>query len=169
LDLGAEAKTIEAEPFDEESWAPYGWVPVRDTDSRDGEMRLRYEWEDVHLNVIGHSLEEVSKTDRGLRCDELFHHVTHTQALMPLNCDCVVVVAPAAASFGGPEDLGQVRAFLIHPLQPVVLHAGTWHWGPYPLDDEPVSLLNVQGLRYAEDNGRTDLAELGLSLEIAFK
>jgi ureidoglycolate hydrolase len=161
------AKTIEAEPFDEAAWAPYGWVPVRDTDARDGEQRLRYEWDDVHLNVIGHSLEEVSKTHRGLLCSELFHHNTHTQALMALNCDCVIVVAPAGKSFSGPGDLEDVRAFLLHPLQPMVLHAGTWHWGPYPLDDEPVSLLNVQGLRYAEDNGRVDLGELELAVEIA--
>jgi ureidoglycolate hydrolase len=160
-------KTIEVEAFDDEAWAPFGWVPVNDTDSRDGEHRLRYEWADVHLNLIGHSLEEVSKTTKGLRCDELFHHVTHTQALMSLNCDCVVVVAPAGSTFEGPNDLDAVRAFLLHPLQPVVLHQATWHWGPYPLDDTPVSLLNVQGLRYAEDNERTDLGELGLSFEIA--
>ena len=167
--MPAAARTIETEPFDEAQWAPFGWVPVRDTDERDGKQRLHYDWDDVHLNVIGHSLEEVSKTDRGLRCDELFHHETHTQALMALNCDCVVVVAPAQKSFDPPADLDGVRAFLLHPLKPIVLHAGTWHWGPYPLDDEPVSLLNVQGLRYAEDNGRTDLAGLGLSLEIAFR
>lgn len=155
------------EAFDERAWAPFGWVPVKDTDSRDGENRLRYEWSDVHLNVIGHSLEEVSKTTKGLRCDELFHHVTHTQALLPLNCDCVLVVAPADCAFESPKALDAVRAFLLHPLQPVVLHQATWHWGPYPLDDTPVSLLNVQGLRYVEDNERTDLAELGLSLEIA--
>jgi len=159
-------RTVAVEAFDEVAWAPFGWVPVKDTDPRDGEHRLRYEWDDAHLNVIGHSLEEVSKTEAGLRCDELFHHVTHTQALMSLNCDCVVVVAPAGAIFRGPDDLDQVRAFLLHPLEPVVLHQGTWHWGPYPLDDTPVSLLNVQGLRYAEDNGRTDLEELGCSLDI---
>lgn len=157
------------EAFDERAWDPFGWVPVKDTDSRDGEHRLRYEWDDVHLNVIGHSLEEVSKTPRGLRCDELFQHVTHTQALMSLNCDCVVVVAPAGTKFEAQQDLEAVHAFLLHPLQPVVLHQATWHWGPYPLDDVPVSLLNVQGLRYAEDNGRTDLAGLGLSLEIALR
>lgn len=154
------------ESFDEGAWAPFGWVPVKDTDERDGENRLRYEWDDVHLNVIGHSLEEVSKTPNGLRCDELFHHLTHTQALMSLNCDCVVVVAPPGSIFENAKDLDQVRAFLLHPLEPVVLHQGTWHWGPYPLDDTPVSLLNVQGLRYAEDNGRTDLEELGCVLDI---
>jgi ureidoglycolate hydrolase len=159
-------KTVEVEVLEEGAWEPFGWVPVKDTDERDGVHRLRYEWDDVHLNVIGHSLEEVSKTSNGLRCDELFHHVTHTQALMSLNCDCVVVVASASATFESVDDLDQVRAFLLRPLECVVLHPATWHWGPYPLDDTPVSLLNVQGLRYAEDNGRTDLKELGCSLEI---
>ena len=167
--MGAIARTIEVEKFDESAWAPYGWAPIRDTDPHDGDHRLRFEWDDVHLNVIGHSLDEVERTTRGLRCDTLFHHVTHTQAVMPLNCDCVFVVAPAGAVIKGAEDLADVRAFLLHPLQAVVLNQGTWHWGPYPLDDEPVSLLNVQGLRYADDNEQTDLAALGLSLEIALR
>jgi len=165
--LAGEARTIEPEPLDVRAWEPFGWVPVRDTDSRDGDHTLHYEWDDAHLNIIGHSLEEVSRTDRGLRCAELFHHETHTQALMPLNCDCVIVVAPAGHSFEKPDDLGAVKAFLLHPLQSVVLHQGTWHWGPYPLDDEPVNLFNVQGLRYAEDNGRLDLGDLGLAIEVA--
>jgi ureidoglycolate hydrolase len=165
--LGETAKTIEVEPFENGAWEPFGWVPVRDTDATDGVHRLRYEWDDAHLNIIGHSLDEVSRTEKGLRCDEMFHHVTHTQALMALNCDCVIVVAPAGQSIAGPEDLDSVRAFLLKPLQPIVLAQGTWHWGPYPLDDEPVSLFNVQGLRYAEDNGRVGLDDLGLALEIA--
>lgn len=165
--MGDTAKTIKAEPFEDEAWEPFGWVPVRDTDSTDGDNRLHYEWDDAHLNIIGHSLDEVSRTGKGLRCDEMFHHVTHTQALMALNCDCVVVVAPAGSSFATTDDLDSVKAFLLKPLQPIVLHQGTWHWGPYPLDDEPVSLFNVQGLRYAEDNGRIGLGDLGLSLEIA--
>jgi ureidoglycolate hydrolase len=167
--LGNKPTTIKAEPFDATAWEPYGWVPVKDTDPRDGEQRLRYEWDDAHLNVIGHSLEEVTKTDSGLLCDELFHHNTHTQALMSLDCDCVIVVAPAGTNFEGPADLDKVKAFLLHRLEPIVLHQGTWHWGPYPLDDTSVSLFNVQGLRYAEDNGRADLADLGLSLEIALR
>jgi hypothetical protein len=167
--LGSSARTIKAEPFDAAAWEPYGWVPVTDTDPRDGEHRLKYEWDDAHLNVIGHSLEEVVKTDDGLLCGELFHHNTHTQALMSLNCDCVIVVAPAGTSFAGGADLDNVKAFLLHPLEPIVLHQGTWHWGPYPLDDTPVSLLNVQGLRYAEDNGRVDLGALELSLEVALR
>ena len=47
-----------------------------------------------------------------------------------------------------------------------MLHRGTWHWGPFPLGDEPVTLFNVQGLRYAEDNVKVDLAERALAVEV---
>ena len=127
-----------------------------------------FEWDDVHLNVIGHSLEEVERTRAGLRCDTLFHHVDPHPGRHAAQLRLCLRPWPRPASrFEGPADLDEVRVFLLHPLETVVLHQGTWHWGPYPLDDTPVSLLNVQGLRYAEDNGQTDLAGLGLSLEIA--
>ncbi len=46
----------------------------------------------------------------------------------------------------------------------MVLHRGTWHWGPFPLGDEPVLLFNVQGLGYAQDNASADLGERGVHL-----
>jgi hypothetical protein len=49
----------------------------------------------------------------------------------------------------------------------LVLHEGTWHWGPFPVGPEPVQLLNVQGRRYADDNDSVDLAErTGAVLEV---
>jgi ureidoglycolate hydrolase len=77
--------------------------------------------------------------------------------LTPLNVVSVVAVAPASVDFSAPEHLEQVRAFLLHPLETFVLFQGTWHWGPFPLGPEPVQLLNVQGVRYAEDNASVDL------------
>ena len=50
---------------------------------------------------------------------------------------------------------------------PFVLHRGTWHWGPFPLGDEPVLLFNVQGLGYARDNDSVSLPErTGSVLEV---
>ena len=76
---GAAVRRLQAEPLTEAAWTPFGWIPVADTDPRDGEHRLRFEWDDAHVNVIGHSLDEVERTDGGLRCDEMFRHLTHTQ------------------------------------------------------------------------------------------
>ncbi len=54
-----------------------------------------------------------------------------------------------------------MRAFRLEKLDAVVLHRGTWHWGPFPLGDEPVLLFNVQGLGYARDNASADLGVPG--------
>jgi ureidoglycolate hydrolase len=160
------AAAITPQQFDSAEWAPYGWVPVADTDPRDGKARLEFEWSDAHLNLIGHDADEVPHTEQGLICEMVFRHRTHTQALMVLNCPAVVVVAPPDTAFGSPADAGSLRAFLLKPQDAFVLHRGTWHWGPFPVGEPRVDMLNVQGLRYAEDNDCCRLADLGASVEV---
>lgn len=160
------ARTIEAEKFEPAAWGPYGWVPLPDTDPGDGQSTLFFEWGDAHLNLIGHDSGEVPHTRGGLACEMLFRHRTHTQALMVLNCPSVVVVAAPDAAFGSPADAGQLRAFLLRPLDAFVLHRGTWHWGPFPVGAPRVEMLNVQGLRYAEDNDCCRLAAVGAGVEV---
>ncbi len=159
--------TVVASPLTEEAWAPFGWLPVPDTDPRDALQHLHFEWADPNLNVIAHGYDEVEHTDDGSVCAVMFRHDTHTQALMPLNVSAVMAVAPASFDFSVPEHLGQVRAFLLQPLDALVLFQGTWHWGPFPLGPESVQLLNVQGVRYAEDNASVDLAaQMGAAVEV---
>ena len=47
--------------------APFGWIPVADTDPADGGHRLHFEWGDPHLNVIAHYPDEIERTADGLR------------------------------------------------------------------------------------------------------
>jgi ureidoglycolate hydrolase len=101
-----------------------------------------------------------------LICEMLFRHQTHTQALMVLNCPAVAVVAPPGTGFTSPQDAGLLRAFLLRPHDVFVLHRGTWHWGPFPVSAPRVEMLNVQGLRYAEDNECRRLADIGASVEV---
>ena len=151
--------SLAAEPLTAEAFAPFGWLPVADTDPTDADHILHFEWADPNLNVIAHDPDEVEHSARGAPlCDVLYRHATHTQALMPINVPAVLAVAPADVTFSGPADVDTVRAFELAPLDVFVLHRGTWHWGPFPLGSEPVRLLNVQGLRYAEDNASVDLA-----------
>jgi len=160
------ARTIEAQPFTAAAWAPFGWLPVADTDPADGRHRLTFEWNDVHLNVISHAPDEITRTGAGLLCDGMFRHATHTQALLTLDVPSVIAVAPADVTFDDPADLDGVRVFRLAPLDSFVLHRGTWHWGPFPLGNVPVTLYNVQGLRYAEDNDKVDLAQRSLAVEV---
>jgi ureidoglycolate hydrolase len=160
------ARRITPVTLTSEAWAPFGWLPVADTDPADGDSVLEFAWHDVHVNRIGHRRDEVPSVPGGLRCQTLFRHVTHTQVVMPLDVPAVVVVAPPGLEIASPDDLDQVRAFVLPVLSAIVLHRGTWHWGPYPVGADSVELFNVQGLRYREDNASVDLEALGSPVDI---
>jgi ureidoglycolate hydrolase len=127
---------------------------------------MTFTWADPHVNIIGHARSEVPETARGLRCEVLYRHDTHTQSVMSIDVPAVIVVAPADVDFSSPEDAEQIHVFRLEPLQPLVLHRGTWHWGPFPVAAPEVRLFNVQGLRYAEDNAWVDLTAKGLAVEV---
>ncbi len=149
---------LEAGPLTEAAWAPFGWLPVADSDPRDPTFTYEFLWDDVHVNLISHAADEVEHTEHGSICAVMYRHDTHTQTLMPLNVDSVVAVAPASVDFSDPAHVDQVRAFRLRPLDCFALHRGTWHWGPFPVGTDAVRMFNVQGKRYAEDNASVDLA-----------
>ncbi len=154
-----EVVTVRSQPLTARAWRPFGWIPVPDTDPADGSGALEFVWDDAHVNFISHQPGEVTHMGRGrLLCDRMYRHDTHTQTLMPLNCDSVVAVAPAEVDFADPIDLDSIRAFRLRPLDCFVLARGTWHWGPFPLGDETVRMWNLQGRRYADENAHVDLA-----------
>ncbi len=127
---------------------------------------MAFAWNDVHVNIISHRRDEVPEVEWGLRCEVMFRHATHTQTLMPLDDSAVIVVAPADRDPAQVIDQSQLRAFILPALSAVVLHQGTWHWGPYPVTADEVRLFNVQGLRYREDNQSVDLAAAGAAVEV---
>ncbi|MBV9413230.1 MAG: ureidoglycolate lyase [Acidimicrobiia bacterium] len=139
-----------------EAFAPFGWLPSTEGDEHDKGNSLAFAWADAHLNYIAHRADEIERTPGGAVVDRLYRHATHTQALMPINTDAVFVVAPAGTGFTSEADVHSLRGFVVHPLDVVVLDQGTWHWGPFPVGDEPVRLLNLQGRRYQEDNDSVD-------------
>ena len=165
-DVSEVRRRIGPEPLSEEAWAPFGWLPVADTDPRDGDHRMTFVWDDVHVNLIGHARAEVPEVSDGLRCQMLYRHDTHTQSVMSLDVPAVIAVAPAGVAFSEPADAASIHVFRLEPLEPLVLHRGTWHWGPFPVADPAVRLFNVQGLRYAEDNTCVDLAAKGLEFDV---
>lgn len=150
---------IDAQPLTAESWAPFGWLPVADTDQRDAQHALEFAWADPHVNVIAHTFDEIEHTDDGAVCAVFFRHDTHTQTLMALNCPAIVAVAPAGVDFADVAHLDTVRAFRLEVQDAIVLARGTWHWGPFPITDPVVQLFNLQGRRYAQDNASVSLPE----------
>jgi ureidoglycolate hydrolase len=173
----AEAPWLVPEPLTAAGWADFGWLPVDDTDPADREHRLEFEWGDPHVNIIGHLRSEVPAVRGGaggpapgapgFRCEMAYRHLTHTQTIMPLDVECLLVVAPPGVAFDDPADVGRLRAFVLEPLEAVVLSRGTWHWGPFPTRADEVRLFNVQGFGYAEDNEMVDLAGRGMAVDVA--
>ena len=157
------AVVIEVQTLDRDAFAPFGWLPAPEGDEHDERQELAFEWADAHLNYIAHAAEELRRVPEGAVVERLYRHRTHTQALMPANGEAVLLVAPATADFSTEADVRALRAFLLHPLDVVVLHRGTWHWGPFPTGADPVRLLNLQGRRYREDN---DSVEPGAALSV---
>ncbi len=158
-----ERRVIRPEPLSEEAWAPFGWLPVADTDPKDGRQTMAFEWADPHVNIIGHARTEVPETDRvaPLR-DALPARQPHPNHHVPGRPGRDRRGAQPTSTFTPADDAERIRVFRLEPLQPLVLHRGTWHWGPFPVEADRVRLFNVQGLRYAEDNACVDLAGKGL-------
>ena len=85
---------------------------------------------------------------------------------MVLDNDALMVVAPPGASLTSPGDLSVLTAFHLKARDAFVLHRGTWHWGPFPLTADDVTLYNVQGLRYAQDNECCDLTTIQTAIQV---
>ena len=165
MSLQSRTHRIHARSVDDTSWARFGQLPVDETEPVD-DTRIEFEWADPHVNYIGHTYEEIRHTSSGVLCDLLNRHDTATQTLMPMNMDAVVVVAPSDVDFSSPSDLDRVEAFVLRQHQCVNLARGTWHWGPFPIRHGRVQLLNIQGRRFAEDNGVAYLErDLGVLVE----
>lgn len=163
---------VRAAPLDAGAWAPFGWLPVPDTDAADGAdpiHRLSFADGDPHLNFIAHGYDEVVHEEGAARCDRLFRHRRHTQALVAVDVFGVLVVATPASGLPdvatAEEAAALLRTFLLAPLDCVVLHAGTWHWGPFPVAPGTIRLLNVQARGYLGDNDSVDLA--GRAVDVA--
>jgi len=161
-----ERRSRSAEALEAGAFEPFGWLPVADTDPRDALHHLEFEWSDSHVNVIAHRADEIPRSGGVVRCTEMFRHDTHTQALLVLDVPCVLAVAEPTVRFTSAGDAAAIRAFRLEPLDAVVLHRGTWHWGPHPLHAGEAHLFNVQGWRYLEDNTRADLDAVGAAVDI---
>jgi ureidoglycolate hydrolase len=135
------------------SWAPYGSIPTDEGAEHHG-CDLEFLWDDGHVNFIGHSNDEITfTTDGAAVCELLNRHDTHTQTLMPMDCDGYVVVAPAECDFSERAHFDQIRAFHLPQHAVVHLARGTWHWGPYPIGQDTIRIFNIQGTGYVRDNG----------------
>jgi ureidoglycolate hydrolase len=162
---GPRIVTLTAEPLTRDGFAPFGALPPDEGDEPTAD--LEFTLNDGWANYIGHTLDEIDVVDGALRCDVLNRHDTHTQTLMPVSGDAIVVVAPAAVAMTTVADIASARAFVVRQYECVHLARGTWHWGPYPIGAPMVRVFNIQGRGYPNDNGVAALAsDLGVVFDV---
>lgn len=78
-------------------------------------------------------------------------HSRTAEVMLPLDNDMLLHVAPATAG-GCPPELDKLRVFRVPQGTLVVLRPGTWHHGPFALNDRPVNILIALPERtYAND------------------
>ena len=142
---------LDLEPVTAAAFAPFGALPPDEGDGH-ATADLEFLQHDGWVNYIAHSLDEITVSAGGYRCDLLNRHDTHTQTLMPMTGRSLIVVAPAAVAFADAADFDAVRAFEIPQYGCLHLARGTWHWGPYPLDAPDLRIFNIQGRGYPADN-----------------
>jgi ureidoglycolate hydrolase len=155
---------LEPRPLTVEAFLPFGVLP-RD-EGVHPTADLEFTLDDGWVNYISHSLDEIDVVNGALHCGVLNRHDTHTQTLMPVSGDAVIVVAPADVSMATDADVETARAFVVRRYECVHLHRGTWHWGPYPIGDADLRIFNIQGRGYPNDNGVAALAS-GLATVLA--
>ena len=161
----AEVRRLAVQSLSPTAFSPFGVLPP-DEGGPGPTADVVFDRADGWVNFIGHDAAEVDHGPTGPRCDHLNRHDTHTQTLMPMDDDAVIVVAPPDVRFVDAADVERVAAFLIPRQQPVHLHRGTWHWGPYPVRAPSVRLLNLQARGWPDDN---TVATLPVTLEIALR
>src|SRR5919201_5131067 len=148
-----------------EDFAPFGVLPG--DEGAPPTADLEFLWNDGWVNYIAHTLDEVDVVDGALQCDALNRHDTHTQTLMPVSGDAVMVVAPPDVPLTNDDELSRVKAFIVRQHECVHLLRGTWHWGPYPVGADSVRIFNIQGRGYPTDNTVVQLArDLGVAYTV---
>ncbi len=156
---------LEPQPVTAEGFAPFGVLPPDEGSEPTADLEFRLD--DGWVNYIGHSLGEIEVVDGALRCDVLNRHDTHTQTLMPVSGDAILVVAPASCAMKTDADVATARAFVLRRYECVHLHLGTWHWGPYPVVGESLRVFNIQGRGWPNDNSVASLrADLGVVFDV---
>ena len=114
MSIGTRTIELRPVPATRETFAPYGVIPPFEGDGFPT-ADLVFTRNDGWVNFIGHTLAEIEVRDGRLRCELLNRHDTHTQTLMPMSGDALVVVAPPDVDFSEPAHFDTVKAFALPP------------------------------------------------------
>lgn len=149
-------KRIEVEKLTHEAFSPFGNFANLINPSADkiGEEPVEFFPDMVQLHVAPGNMLGYSTTrclPRPFVVDILEYHTNCWEAVMPLDNPIILQVAPAASN-GGKIPLDKLRAFYVPVGTVVLIKAGVWHWGPFPVENKVSNvLINLPERTYAND------------------
>ena len=146
-------KTICAKPLTLESFNQYGnFTNLTDCSStKIGENPIEFFRDIVSCNLcnICPSFSVVKTWKRDMVIDEAEQHFYTAEALLPLDGDIVIFVAP---STDRTVPFDEIEAFIVPKNTLVTVKSGVWHKAPFPVNDEIVhSLVILPERTYAND------------------
>jgi len=169
VDAGIEVRTVTAEMFTPEAWAPFGTVVAPE-----GHDRLPIDLYGDAVDVYKEPLESDRPVEylitrirnRGYEIRYLERHHHLTQTFIPLGgVPFLQVVARAdAREEDGLPALDEIHAFFVPGQVAVQIHRGVWHEPPFALQPEQVVLVTshqdlTAGLE-SQLNTRREIAQL---------
>ena len=141
-------------PVTADGFARFGVLPPDEGDGR-ATADLEFTRADGWVNYIGHTLAEIDIVDGAFRCDLLNRHDTHTQTLMPMSGDALIVVAPADVDFSDGRRLRHGRApSSCRSTRASTSTAERGIGGRIPSARDTLRIFNIQGRGYPTDNAR---------------
>ena len=112
---------------------PKGGTPAYDSPefSFDGDVFRFQDYGSVTVGVL------VGKK-RDQKIDKMERHLSTSELLVQVSNDCVLYLAKPSESVPSRKE---IQPFRLNQGQAVVLDEGTWHWVPFPVDDECTTLV----------------------------
>lgn len=154
--MTASKRKIKAEKLTDSSFAPFGsFMNFIDPEcEKIGEKPIEF-FPDMLQHFMPPdamvSYSNVRCEKRELLIDELESHSKAGEALLPLDEDVLIQVAPATPK-DVKFDLDKVKAFFVPKGTMVIFKPGTWHQAPYTLSDNAANVLVILPERtYAND------------------
>ena len=185
-------KEVTCEPLSAEQFAPFGDVLAPQAARLDNRDLLSMGYARMSDNVPDSRLDDFDVLDywggiatisaeamrlgylrpkkRDLAFSWFERHLKGTQTFVPLKgARSIIAVAPPYESDNPAAlpKLDEVRAFVLDGSVGVNLHPGTWHWTPFPLDDQSDFIILVRASVAEDDLNFIDLEKrLGTRIEI---
>lgn len=140
-------RTVKIQELSVEAFLPYGLYAnfINPTTEKLGTAPLEF-FRDMLLQDLGikgvasFSTCRVEKRDMVIDITE--YHTHSSEAMMPLDNDILIHVAPATAS-DGTVPLDKIAVFRIPKGTMIVIRAGVWHHAPFTVNDDPANVLIV--------------------------